>query len=69
VDGTHPGGKEPHTGPAVTREATLIAGDGVGPEITAATLLALAAFSLAWPLVMRVVRGRPTEVPVSNEEV
>jgi len=35
----------------------------------AATLLALAAFSLAWPLVMRVVRGRPTEVPVSNEEV
>src|SRR5207245_7055503 len=39
--GAHPGGEEPHAGPAVTREATLIAGDGIGPEITQATLQVL----------------------------
>src|SRR5439155_63110 len=30
-------GEEPDAGPAVTREATLIPGDGIGPEITEAT--------------------------------
>src|SRR5881275_2602803 len=39
--GTRPGGEEPHAGAAVTREATLIAGDGIGPEITQATLQVL----------------------------
>src|SRR5205807_1730801 len=33
--------EEPHAGAAVTREATLIAGDGIGPEITQATLQVL----------------------------
>src|SRR5258705_2145617 len=46
MDGAPPGGEGPHAGPAVTREATLIAGDGVGPEITAATLLVLGAVGM-----------------------
>jgi isocitrate dehydrogenase (NAD+) len=46
VDGAHPGGEESHAGAAVTREATLIAGDGVGPEITAATLQVLDAVGM-----------------------
>src|SRR5881397_3914883 len=48
--GTRPGGEEPHAGAAVTREATLIAGDGIGPEITQATLHVLDALGvqIAW---------------------
>src|SRR2546428_13768421 len=30
----------------------------------AATLLALAVLSLAWPILVRLVRGRPPEVPI-----
>src|SRR5438034_10059413 len=41
--GTRPGGEEPHAGAAVTPEATLIACDGIGREITQATLHALGA--------------------------
>src|SRR6266705_3662100 len=46
LDGADAGGEEPHARPAVTREGTLIAGDGVGPEITAATLLVLDALGM-----------------------
>src|SRR5207247_7396543 len=46
--GTRPGGEEPHAGAAVTREATLIAGDGIGPEITQATLHVLDALGVAF---------------------
>jgi isocitrate dehydrogenase (NAD+) len=46
MDGAHTGGKGPDTRAAVTREATLIAGDGIGPEITQATLLVLDALGV-----------------------
>src|SRR5205807_996591 len=48
VDRAHPRGEEPHTGAAVTREATLIAGDGIGPEITQVTLQVLDALGVAF---------------------
>jgi putative tricarboxylic transport membrane protein len=35
----------------------------------AAVLLALAVLSLTWPLIARLVRGKPIEVPVATEEV
>src|SRR3989449_7226674 len=38
LDGVGACGEEPDAGIAVTREATLIPGDGIGPEITEATL-------------------------------
>src|SRR5439155_916279 len=34
----------------------------------AATLLVLAVLSLVWPILVRLVRGRPTEVPIAVEE-
>src|ERR1043166_7021541 len=43
LDGADGRRQEPHAGAAVKREATLIAGDGIGPEITEATLSVLAA--------------------------
>jgi len=49
VDGSVARGEESDAGPAVSgaaREATLIAGDGIGPEITAATLQVLDALGL-----------------------
>jgi isocitrate dehydrogenase (NAD+) len=51
VDGAHAGRQEPDTGAAVTdgrggREATLIVGDGIGPEITQATLQVLDALGV-----------------------
>src|SRR5207245_5510064 len=48
VDRAHPRGEEPHAGAAVTREATLIAGDGIGPEITQVTLQVLDALGVAF---------------------
>src|SRR2546422_10934041 len=48
VDRAHPRDEEPHTGAAVTREATLIAGDGIGPEITQVTLQVLDALGVAF---------------------
>ena len=48
MDRAHPRGEEPHTGAAVTREATLIAGDGIGPEITQVTLQVLDALGVAF---------------------
>src|SRR5207237_192362 len=48
VDRARPRGEEPHTGAAVTREATLIAGDGIGPEITQVTLQVLDALGVAF---------------------
>src|SRR5207237_8742245 len=41
LDGADGRRQEPHAGAAVKREATLIAGDGIGPEITEATLSVL----------------------------
>src|SRR2546427_5937972 len=38
--------QEPDAGAAVTRAATLIPGDGIGPEITAATLQVLDALGM-----------------------
>src|SRR6266540_6141284 len=54
LDGAHAGRQEPHARVAVSgrraggggHEATLIAGDGIGPEITQATLLVLDALGL-----------------------
>ena len=47
MDGAHASGQEPHTRRAVTkRAATLIAGDGIGPEITNVTLQALDALGV-----------------------
>src|SRR6266545_892683 len=54
LDGAHAGRQEPHARVAVSErqagggshEATLIAGDGIGPEITQATLLVLDALGL-----------------------
>src|SRR5206468_5972245 len=40
--------EEPDAGIAVTREATLIPGDGIGPEITEATLQVLGAMGAAF---------------------
>src|SRR2546422_359466 len=49
LDGPHAGGEEPDTGPALTvGEATLIRGDGIGPEITEATLQALDALGMTF---------------------
>ncbi len=48
MDRAHPRGEEPHAGAAVTREATLIAGDGIGPEITQVTLQVLDALGVAF---------------------
>ncbi len=49
MDGPDAGREEPHAGPAVTaREATLIVGDGIGPEITAATLQVLDALGVTF---------------------
>src|SRR5258708_6297513 len=36
---------------------------------TAAVLLALAVLSLTWPLIAGLIRGKPTEIPVTAEEV
>src|SRR5881392_1550185 len=41
MDRAHTRGQDSHAGAAVKREATLIAGDGIGPEITEATLSVL----------------------------
>src|SRR2546430_16164945 len=41
-------GEAPDAGTAVTREATLIPGDGIGPEITEATLQVLGAMGAAF---------------------
>ena len=46
MDRAHPRGEDPHAGAAVTREATLIAGDGIGPEITQVTLQVLDALGV-----------------------
>ena len=47
MDGAHSRGKKPDPRSSVTiREATLIPGDGIGPEITAATLQVLAALGV-----------------------
>jgi putative tricarboxylic transport membrane protein len=35
----------------------------------AAVLLVLAVLSLTWPLIARLIRGKPMEVPVATEEV
>src|SRR5437899_1833223 len=49
LDGAHARGEEPDSGPALSeREATLIPGDGIGPEITQATLSALAALGMTF---------------------
>src|SRR5438309_9222034 len=47
LDGPGACGEEPDAGTAVTREATLIPGDGIGPEITEATLQVLGAMGAA----------------------
>src|SRR5207247_2498441 len=46
VERAHSRGEDPHAGAAVTREATLIAGDGIGPEITQVTLQVLDALGV-----------------------
>src|SRR2546425_10730793 len=50
LDGADARREEPHAGAAVTggHAATLIAGDGIGPEITQATLLVLDALGVAF---------------------
>src|SRR3989475_3509968 len=48
LDGVGACGEEPDAGIAVTREATLIPGDGIGPEITEATLQVLGAMGAAF---------------------
>ena len=48
MDRAHPGDEDSHAGAAVTREATLIAGDGIGPEITQATLQVLDALGVGF---------------------
>src|SRR6266516_3108678 len=48
MDRAHTRGKDSHAGAAVTREATLIAGDGIGPEITQVTLQVLDALGVAF---------------------
>src|SRR5256885_5339438 len=48
MDRAHTRGEEPDAGAAVTREATLIAGDGIGPEITQATLQVLDALGVGF---------------------
>ncbi|MGH7538727.1 MAG: isocitrate/isopropylmalate dehydrogenase family protein [Gemmatimonadales bacterium] len=46
MDRPDPGGKGADAGTPVSREATLIAGDGIGPEITQATLHVLDAIGV-----------------------
>src|SRR2546426_2128475 len=56
MDRAHARGQEPHAGAAVkgsrggggAREATLIAGDGIGPEITQVTLQVLDALGVGF---------------------
>src|SRR6266536_68144 len=48
MDRAHTRGKDSHAGAAVTREATLIAGDGIGPEITQVTLQVLDALGVGF---------------------
>src|SRR2546428_10578086 len=50
LDGADARREEPHAGVAVTggHAATLIVGDGIGPEITQATLLVLDALGVAF---------------------
>src|SRR2546426_11936660 len=56
MDRAHARGQEPHAGAAVkgsrggggAREATLIAGDGIGPEITGVTLQVLDALGVGF---------------------
>src|SRR5260370_38489035 len=48
MDGADTRRQEPQGGGAVRREATLIAGDGIGPEITEATLSVLDALGVAF---------------------
>src|SRR5256885_14445648 len=48
MDRAHTRGKDSHAGAAVTREATLIAGDGIGPEITQVTLEVLDALGVGF---------------------
>src|SRR5213083_3279952 len=48
MDRAHTRGQDSHAGAAVTREATLIAGDGIGPEITQVTLQVLDALGVGF---------------------
>src|SRR6266487_2770262 len=48
MDRAHTRGEDSHAGAAVTREATLIAGDGIGPEITQVTLQVLDALGVGF---------------------
>ncbi len=48
MERTHPRGEDSHAGAAVIREATLIAGDGIGPEITQVTLQVLDALGVGF---------------------
>ena len=53
------------------RALTISQGDYVAflTHPIAATLLVLAVLSLTWPVIARLVRGKPTEVPIATEEV